>query len=449
MVKKFDPDTYLQSHPDPEIALRLRQQMDEISVLIEKMNAREQSGNKVIVMAAMMFLTGSFAYSLYQFSDVNTSFTSSLPSLFGFLDYSKARAVLCALAKYDMLPVDYGSEDPYLIRTIYGGSRHPKTRPIRVCIPVGLSAGLDVDCEGPSAFGKLGFGSVDVGIVSIDPSPGVASDNVELFSNSLISPKERRDSSEGLDVVAARYCDAIDARDSDLLARNTVTGITIEVTDATHVDRIFAKSRLIGRADYISLDVTSCSEEAMVSVVKHVDECTAKQQSIPLVFLKVNLAQSLPPSKALVDAITASSAVIGVNVNGTGLAAGSNKQITKFDTHGKDIHVAGLIVKEKSTEAVGEWYKALGRGTGGKEIFASGGIASGKDALAKIEAGASMVNVFSSFLYDGFHVARRIKTQLSVQFMNKGYYVLEEAIGSNHRQTSQRLKQSMKRRKKF
>ncbi|TEB17024.1 hypothetical protein C9890_0530, partial [Perkinsus sp. BL_2016] len=55
----------------------------------------------------------------------------------------------------------------------------------------------------------------------------------------------------------------------------------------------------------------------------------------------------------------------------------------------------------------------------------------------------------SAFVLEGPPIARRIKTQLSVRLMNKGYYNLDEVIGSNHRILSKRLRDARKRRRRF
>jgi dihydroorotate dehydrogenase len=212
---------------------------------------------------------------------------------------------------------------------------------------------------------------------------------------------------------------------------------------------MLSHANLIRTADYVSIDVTGIKDaESIVGIIERLDSESRKKDSVPPFFIKVSLGQSFPPSSAVTAAITASESVVGVNVAGYGLASGNNKQITKFSTS-EDVTVSGVMIREKATQAVGEWYKALGRGSRGKEIIASGGVLTGKDALEKIEAGASFVNVFSAFVLDGPPVARRIKTQLSVQLMNKGYYNLDEAIGANHREKSRRLKHAEKRRKRF
>lgn len=443
------PNYYLQNHPDPETALRIQTQMNEIAVMIEKMNAREQAGNKVIIMAASLFLSSSLAYSLYQFTDVNTIFSSSLPSPFTVLRFSTARRLLSRMAQLDLLPVDFGSEDPYMIRETSFSKNHPKSRPLKVSIPVGLASGIDVECLGPGAFLKLGFGSIEVGPVSIEPTDPIEENSVQLLSNSLVSHGRRCDGSAGLEAVGDRLASYIAKRDDDMLTRNTITGISIFADSPDAIDRIVNHKRLMDSADYVSLDVSRVSDSSrIVEVLQRLEAQVDKRESSAPIFLKVSLSQSLPPPQAVVDAVKASSCVVGVNVAGYALASGDNKQITTFTT-AEDVHVSGVLVREKATQAVGEWFKALGCGKRGKMIIASGGVFSGKDALDKIEAGASFVNVFSAFVLDGAHIARRIKTQLSVQLMNKGYYNIEEAIGAAHKEKSKRLKEAARRRKLF
>jgi len=442
-----DSEFFLQNHPNPETALRIEQQMNEIAVMIEKMNEREQSGNRVIILSASAFLVTCVAYSLFQLSDINTVFTSALPSLFTVFEYSTARKLLSTLARFDLLPVDFASEDPYMIRTSDIAKKHPRTRPMRLCIPVGLGAGIDVDCDGPWAFLKFGFGSIEVGPVSIDPQNGFNENNVQLIGTTVVSDTHRRDSSKGFQVLADRLCDYIDRRVDDLLTRNTVTGITVIVNETEDIDKICSHARFMEKGDFMSIDVSHLQSTDVLKILQRLETATHRLSTITMIFLKVGLNQSFPPSEEVAAAIKKSTCVVGVNINGAGLTS-HNAKITKFITEG-DVRLAGLPVREKSTEAVANWFIALGEGKSGKEIIASGGVYNGQDALEKIEAGASLVNVFSAFVTDGPPVARRIKTQLSVRLMNKGYYNLDEVIGARHRIVSKRLQDVMKNRKRF
>ena len=421
--------------------------MDEIAVIIEKMNARQHNGNKAIVMAATMFLTSSLAYSLYQFNDVNTTLNACLPSIFRVMDYSYARRILCGMARLDLLPVDFASEDPYLIRNVSFGSRHPKTRPMRVCVPIGLGSGIDVDCYGPAAFIKQGFGFIEIGPVSLSPSQPSSEALIQVLPRAVVSSPSRSEGSSGLSAVSNRLCDYIEfSRPDDLLTRNSVTGISIVVSTPQNIDQLFDQSfsRLHNHADYVCLDVQAITEPSQISeIIQQIDFCSKNFTSLPPIYIKVGLAQSFPPSPKIVEAISNSQSVVGINLCGHGLLS-NEKKFPNFPD--SDLLVAGEMVRERAAEAVSNWYQLLR--PFGKQIIASGGISCGKDALNLIESGASMINVYSSYVCNGPQIARQIKSQLSIQLMNKGYYNLEEAIGSKFAVNKRRMN-AMKRRKKF
>jgi dihydroorotate dehydrogenase len=445
--KILDSSYFLERHPDQETALKIRAQMEEIALLIEKQNAREQSGNRLIVFAASSFIVTTMAYMLFQLSDVNTVFTSSLPSLFTLFEFSTARRILCSLARLDILPVDFGSEDPYLIRTMDCSKLHPKSRPVRVCVPIGLDSGIDVDSDGPASFLKLGFGYVDVGPVYTEARPSCLCDNLQIIGSSVVSDAERCDGSSGIQSVADRFCRYLEHRTDDLLTRNCVAGMTIVIQKSSDIDTVFAHRGLMSLADILSFDVSRMTSNEIVEVIKRADKLSQGRESIPLLFLKIGLKQCFPPPEEVVGRILKSQAVVGVNVCGSALAE-YDPRITRFTTKGL-MHIRGNPVRERSTQAVSNWFLAMGGRISQKQVISSGGVFSGADALEKIEAGASIVNVFSAFVLDGPPVARRIKTQLSVRLMNKGYYDLDEVIGSKHRLLSKRLRDAQKNRRRF
>jgi dihydroorotate dehydrogenase len=168
--------------------------------------------------------------------------------------------------------------------------------------------------------------------------------------------------------------------------------------------------------------------------------------SIPPIFLKISLSQSFPPSPAVVEAIAESSYIVGVSVVGSGLIANDAHRFPTLTTAGYDLSVSGEIIRDKAVEAVSNWYTLLKPFD--KHIIASGGVACGKDGLNLIESGASMISIYSGYVCNGPQIARQIKTQLSVQLMNKGYFNLEETIGGKYL-VSKRREIAMKRRKKF
>lgn len=65
-------------------------------------------------------------------------------------------------------------------------------------------------------------------------------------------------------------------------------------------------------------------------------------------------------------------------------------------------------------------------------IIGVGGISNGQDAFEKILAGASVVQLYSAFIYGGPPVVTRIKSELSNCLLNNGFHNVNEAIGKEN-----------------
>lgn len=88
--------------------------------------------------------------------------------------------------------------------------------------------------------------------------------------------------------------------------------------------------------------------------------------------------------------------------------------------------LSGKPLKEKSTKMIEDVYKL----TNGKYVIVGvGGVSSGKDAFEKILAGASVVQIYSSFIYHGPPIVTRIKRELNDILLENGYKNVQEAVG--------------------
>ena len=63
-------------------------------------------------------------------------------------------------------------------------------------------------------------------------------------------------------------------------------------------------------------------------------------------------------------------------------------------------------------------------------LFRSGGVASGAQAYQKIRAGASLVQLYSGFAYDGPALIGRIKRELSALLARDGFTRVADAVGA-------------------
>jgi dihydroorotate dehydrogenase len=88
--------------------------------------------------------------------------------------------------------------------------------------------------------------------------------------------------------------------------------------------------------------------------------------------------------------------------------------------------LSGVPLREKSTKMIEDVYKLT---KGDTVIIGCGGIKSGKDAYEKILAGASAIQIYTSFIYHGPPVVEKIKSELSELLIKNRYASVSEAVG--------------------
>lgn len=88
--------------------------------------------------------------------------------------------------------------------------------------------------------------------------------------------------------------------------------------------------------------------------------------------------------------------------------------------------LSGVPLREKSTKMIEDVYKLT---KGDTVIIGCGGIKSGEDAYEKILAGASAIQIYTSFIYHGPPVVEKIKRELSELLIKNGYANVSEAVG--------------------
>jgi len=104
----------------------------------------------------------------------------------------------------------------------------------------------------------------------------------------------------------------------------------------------------------------------------------------------------------------------------------SLKSPNKAETGG----LSGAPLLAPSTDILRKLYARLG---GKTVLIGTGGIASGKDAYAKIRAGASAVQLYSALVYEGPGLVSRINRELAALLKQDGFRHVAEAVGADAR----------------
>ena len=88
--------------------------------------------------------------------------------------------------------------------------------------------------------------------------------------------------------------------------------------------------------------------------------------------------------------------------------------------------LSGEPLRHRSNEAIALVYR-LTRGT--LPVIGVGGVFTAEDAWKKISAGASLIQLYTGFIYEGPQVAQRINEGLAAILKREGFASLDQAIG--------------------
>lgn len=281
--------------------------------------------------------------------------------------------------------------------------------------PVGLAAGFDKNAEVPDAALKLGFGFAEVGGVTPLPQAGNARPRVfRLVSDQAVINRYGLNS-EGADAVRTRLA----GRASPKAQQNGIVGVNIGANKDTQ-DRVadyVALVRSLGPVcDYISINVSSPNTPGLRNLQARatLDDLLARvvEARDALPSRRVPLLLKIAPDVSEQDlddivAVCRTRAIDGMIVSNTTVARPANliDQATAQETGG----LSGKPLFEASTRVLAQVYQRVEQQF---PLIGVGGIDSAETALAKIEAGATLVQFYSAMVFKGPGLANTIKAGL-------------------------------------
>ncbi|KAL0953707.1 hypothetical protein HGRIS_004900 [Hohenbuehelia grisea] len=318
--------------------------------------------------------------------------------------------------------------------------------------PVGLAAGFDKDGEAIDGLFNLGFSWVEIGSVTPKPQPGNPRPRVFHLTEDSALINRYGFPSQGHSSVLARlrarlpsYPSEADAqsasfRGGSLLAVNLGKNKESPVDSP---DDFVAGVRTFGPyADALVVNVSSPNtpglrglqnrellEKLLGSVTKARDELAPSNlvSQKPKILLK--LAPDLDPQQlGEIAEVIRNSHIDGVIVSNTTTQRPSGLANTNRSEVGG---LSGAPLKPYSLAALRTLRAHLPASI---PIIGCGGISTGADALEYAKAGASFVQVYTGFGYDGVGSCRRIKDQLVEALAKEGKtwaQVVEEAVAKH------------------
>ncbi|MEH2371560.1 quinone-dependent dihydroorotate dehydrogenase [Nostoc sp.] len=301
--------------------------------------------------------------------------------------------------------------------------------------PVGLAAGFDKDGVAAGIWSNLGFGFAELGTVTFHAQPG--NPRPRLFRLPLDKAALNRMgfNNRGAAAMAARL-----RQEKQELSHSIPIGINLgksKVTplEAAAQDYLDSFHLLKDLGDYFVVNVSSpntpglrsLQDASMLSIILNL----LQQENTTQKPIFVKIAPDLEWS-AIADIITLAKTYQLAGIIATNTTIRRDRLKTQvIDQTGKSPQdeaggISGEPLRDRSTEVI----RFIWQQTQGKiPIIGVGGIFSPEDAWEKITAGASLIQVYTGWIYEGPLMVRRILLGLLVLLEQSGLNSINEAVG--------------------
>lgn len=275
--------------------------------------------------------------------------------------------------------------------------------------PVGLAAGLDKNADYLDGLACFGFGFIEVGTVTPLPQPGNPQPRMFRLPAASAIINRMGFNNRGVDhlvkqVSASRY--------------QGILGINIGKNKDTPADQavndyLICMRKVYTHASYITVNLSSPNTPGLrdLQFGEPLENLLARLKAEQALLSQhydryVPLAVKIAPDMAVDDIQQVAKALLDNNYDAV---IATNTTIARDQVaqlpHGNEAGgLSGGPLTQASTEVVAELSKVL---AGRMPIIGVGGIMAGTDAAEKIRAGASLVQIYSGFIYRGPALVRQ------------------------------------------
>lgn len=307
------------------------------------------------------------------------------------------------------------SDDPILAQHVLGRD---------FANPIGLAAGLDKDAAAIAPLMALGFGFVEAGTVTLRSQPGNPKPRLFRLAADHALINRMGFNGRGLDSFVSRLAAMPSQRPAPL-------GINVGL-NKEHADPERDYPALVAAvapfADYIAINISSPNTPGLRDL-QAADRLRSILHSIGAAVpdrppLLVKIAPDLPDPalQALVEACVSERAD-GLIVGNTTL----DRPASLRSAHAREAGgLSGAPLFARSTALLARAHTLAG---GRLVLIGCGGVFSGRDAMAKIRAGAHLVQLYTAFAYHGPALIPRLKSELAIALRADGFARLADAVG--------------------
>ena len=294
-----------------------------------------------------------------------------------------------------LLRVRYRLKDKCLEREIFG---------IKFPNPVGLAAGLDKNAELFSELSSLGFGFIEIGTVTPKPQPGNPPKRLFRLVEDEGIINRMGFNNEGVEAIVARL-----KKNKNVIIGGNIGKNKWTENDKAHEDYLYCFEYLAPYVDYFVVNVSSPNtpnlrslqeKEPLQKLLTLLQEANGKLPKSKPILLKIAPDLTDEQLMDIID-IVEQTHIAGVIATNTTITREGLTSEKKAETGG----LSGRPLTQRSTEVI----RFLAEKSQYRfPIIGVGGIHTPEDALEKLRAGASLVQIFTGFIYEGPSLIKRI-----------------------------------------
>ena len=339
------------------------------------------------------------------------------PFLFN-LDPETAHDLAIKSLKFNLIPKKiFEVEDEQMLKIKVIGKNFPN--------PIGLAAGFDKSAEVYNSLLKLGFGFVEVGTVTPLKQFGNPKPRIFRLEDDLAMINRLGFNNDGIDIIKKRIKEE---------KSKGILGINIgpnKNTKDQKKDFCLGVENFLDICDYITINISSPNTEGLRDF--H-DQEKLKDLLIALNKIKKNNKIDTPlllkVSPDIEDGYISEIVSIAIENNISAIVitntTNGNREHLINSSKKEEGGLSGVPLQQISTDMIKKFYKEL---RGKIPIIGVGGINSGKSAYQKIIAGASLLQLYTGFVYKGPSLIKDIKKELIQILKIEGIKNIKDAIG--------------------
>lgn len=282
--------------------------------------------------------------------------------------------------------------------------------------PLGMAPGFDKNAEVPRALGGVGFGFVEVGTLTPRAQAGNPSPRVFRIPEAMGIVNRLGFNNEGHEAALERLA----ARDAGVTIGVNI-GANKDSADfvADYVEGVKTFSPI---ADYLTANISSPNtpglrnlqaDEALTRLLTAITETRAAQPRQTPILLKIAPDLDEKQMDGIARVVLASG-IDGLIVSNTTLSRDTVARLPNADEAGG---LSGKPLFMLATRRLAQMRQRLGPDF---PIVGVGGIHSSQSAIAKLEAGANVIQLYSALIYGGMEMVEEIKAGLSAAVSARG-----------------------------